>query len=125
VSDHHNSLVTRKVCGRCGVYRHLHPVKWCNGFRASWWFDRHYAHRHLIGAIWLALPEKRRWDYVGWLHKRRPNLCWCDLVDAAYLDAKADDYRKPNGCLCDMSLPSDAKPPRPSGCYCKPGVSAA
>lgn len=78
--------------------------------------------RHIAGRSWLALPEKRRWSFVSWLHKRRPHLCWCDFVDAAHLDFKKDDYRGDNGCGCDVPLPTDAGEPRIGRCYCEPPV---
>lgn len=113
----------RPVCGRCGVYRHLHPTARCAKPRREWWWDRHFLLRHVAGRLWLTLPEKRRWDFVSWYHVRHPELCWCDLVDAAYLDIKRDDYFKPWGCACDVPLPTDARPPRPFGCYCTPSAS--
>ena len=112
----------KPVCGRCGVYRHLHPTDRCERSRREWPWDTHYLHRHVVGTIWLALPERARWRIVGWYHKARPHLCWCDLVDAAYQDIKKDDYRKPYGCACDVTLPTDAGSPRPGWCYCPPAA---
>lgn len=108
------------VCGRCGVYRHLHPTPRCEKSRRSFWWDRHLPIRHLAGLLWLALPEKWRWSVVARLYDRRPHLCWCDLVDTALLDAKKDDYRGQWGCGCDVPLPAEVGEPRPGGCYCIP-----
>ena len=113
----------RPTCGRCGVYRHLHPTSLCEKPRLSFWWDRHFLWRHIIGGIWLALTDRHRFDLATRYHARRPHLCWCDLVDAAYLDIKRDDYRGEWGCLCDVPLPTDAKEPRPRGCYCTPATS--
>jgi len=110
------------TCGRCGVYRHLHPTARCERSRPSFWWDRHSLVRHVAGLLWLALPEKWRWDVVTRLHKRRPHLCWCQFVDAAHLSDKRGDYRRPWGCGCDVPLPSEVGEPRPSGCYCSPPV---
>ena len=113
----------RPTCGRCGVYRDLHPTAGCEKSRYSFWWDRHEPVRHVKGATWLALPEKWRWSIVGRFHERHPDLCWCDMVDSAYLDVKKDDYRKPWGCGCDVPLPSDAGEPRPGYCYCAEDAS--
>jgi len=82
-------------------------------------FGEHYFWRHVAGRLWLALPERRRWDVVSWYYERHPEVCWCDLVDAAYLDIKKDDYLGVNGCGCDVPLPLNARPPR-GMCYCTP-----
>lgn len=110
----------RPLCGRCGVYRDLHPTKSCEKSRHSFWIDRHSIARHMAGKVWLALPEKWRWIIVGAYFDRHSDRCWCDLVDCAYIDFKKDDYRKPWGCGCDVSLPTDAGLPRPGFCYCEP-----
>lgn len=114
------SLVTRETCGRCGVYRRLHPVDRCKGFRASWWWDRHLPVRHFAGVAWLTLPDSLRWRIVGAIYDRRPHLCWCEFVDAAYLDDKRDDYKGEWGCGCDVPLPIGVGLPRPGWCYCAP-----
>jgi hypothetical protein len=33
----------RATCGRCGAYRDLHPTRWCEKSRHSFWWDEHYA----------------------------------------------------------------------------------
>lgn len=106
------------TCGRCGVYRHLHPTTRCARPRRSFWWNRHSPIRHASGLLWLRLPEKARWRVVTVVNKVRPDLCWCDLVDAALLDNHKDDYRDPWGCACDVALPTDARPPVPGRCYC-------
>jgi hypothetical protein len=98
----------------------LHPTKQCETSRYSFWWDRHSPVDHVAGTLWLNIPEKWRWIVVGWFYDRHPDRCWCDLVDAALLDLKKDDYRKPNGCGCDVPLPTDAGEPRPGWCYCEP-----
>lgn len=121
----HSTEKDAAVCGRCGVYRHLHPTKGgCEKSRRSWWWDEHYPIRHVLGIAWLALSEKRRWSIVSWYYDRHPDVCWCELVDAAYLDIKKDDYRKPNGCGCDVGRPTDAGAPRYGFCYCTPPATS-
>lgn len=105
------------TCGGCGVYRDLHPTRTCEKPRLSFWWDRHFLWRHLAGRAWLALPEKARWKVVGWIYDHQPNLCWCDLVDAAYIAHKRDDFTDPHGCACDIPLPFDARIPS-GNCYC-------
>ena len=39
----------KPTCGRCGVYRHLHPTKRCAKPRLSFWWDRHFLWRHIAG----------------------------------------------------------------------------
>ena len=114
-----------KTCGRCGVYRHLHPTSRCAKPRVSFWWDRHSPIRHVAGIVWLALPEKWRWSVVTRVGERHPNLCWCDLVDAAMLDGKKSDFRGENGCGCDVPLPHEVGEPRPGECYCPPTAQTA
>jgi len=109
----------KPTCGRCGVYRHLHPTETCTKPRLSFWWDRHFLGRHLVGHVWLALSDKRRLTIASWWHGRHPRLCWCDLFNSAWLDFKKGDYRSP-GCACDVPLPVDARAPRPGWCYCAP-----
>ena len=111
------------VCGRCGVYRHLHPTKGgCEKSRHSYWWDEHYLWRHIAGHLWLALSDRRRMAIVSWLHDRRPHLCWCEFVDAALLDDKRDDY---DDDACDIPLPVGIGVPRSGGCYCSPATTGA
>jgi hypothetical protein len=114
------------TCGRCGVYRHLHPTARCTRPRLSFWWDRHSPVRAAAGTVWLALPEKVRWSVVRRMSDRRPELCWCDFVDAAMLDSKkrTGDFDGRYGCHCDVPLPTDVRPPRPGECYCPPWVVA-
>jgi hypothetical protein len=108
------------TCGRCGTYRDLHPRPHCEKPRLSFWWDRHDLRRHIAGRLWLALPEKRRWSIVAWYFERHPNLCWCDLVGAAYLDNMRDDF----DCGCEVPLPTDAGEPIAGECYCTPQGAA-
>ncbi len=115
----------KPTCGRCGVYRHLHPTRFgCEVPRLSYWWDRHSLVRHVAGRLWLALPEKRRWDIICWLYERHPDHCWCQYVDSAYLDIKKDDYRGDNGCGCDVPLPTQVGAPVYGSCYCTPFTTA-
>lgn len=116
MSDFHK----RPVCGRCGVYRHLHPTAKCVKSRRSFWWDEHMPVRHVVGVAWLATPQDWRWNIVSLFQKVRPDVCRCDLVEAVYLDDKKDDYRGDYGCGCDVPRPSDAGKPRPGWCYCAP-----
>ena len=113
------------ACGRCGVYRNLHPTTDCANPRRSHWWDRHAPIRHVAGLAWLALPEKVRWQVVARLHKRKPHLDWCQYVDCAYLDSKKDDYRGRWSCRCDVPLPIGITEPRPGWCYCLPVTQGA
>ena len=117
------SFVERTTCGRCGVYRHLHPTRTgCQTPRLSWWWHRHYLHRHVLTRAWWAMPERARWWVAARIHEARPHLCWCNLVDAVIdaQDDRRDDYRGEHGCACDAPLPIDAGLPRPGSCYCPP-----
>lgn len=119
-------MSTEPTCGRCGVYRHLHPTRvGCQKPRLSFWWDRHSPARHVAGRLWLALPERWRFSVVHRVNTRRPDLCWCDLVDAAYLDQRKSDFKGSYGCACDIPLPTDARPPRAGACYCPPVTQGA
>lgn len=117
------TTMKRLLCGRCGVYRDLHPTPRCAKSRHSFWWNRHSPAKHVIGTIWLNIPEKWRWSIIVAYHSRHPELCWCDMVDSAHLDYKRDDYRKPWGCGCDVSLPTESGLPRYGFCYCEPDAS--
>lgn len=108
----------RPTCGRCGVYRHLHPTKTCAKPRLSLWWDRHDLWRHATAWLWLRLDDRRRMDLVHRYWSRNTHLCWCDFVDAALLDAKRDDYEDD---LCDVPLPVGIREPD-GRCYCPTGV---
>jgi hypothetical protein len=112
--------MVRPTCGRCGVYRAIHPTNRCAKPRVSFWWDRHSPVRHVAGLAWLAFPDSVRWRVVSWMYNRHPNLCWCEFVDSAYLDAKKPDYRGANGCGCDVPIPTEVGEPRPGWCYCPP-----
>lgn len=113
------SATKRKTCGNCGVYRDLHPVRLCQTPRLSFWWDRHNLGRHIIGALWLAIPDRWRWSYAHHYADRHPEKCWCDIVNAAIVGRDRDDYRRPNGCLCDVPIPQDSRLPV-GECYCPP-----
>jgi hypothetical protein len=117
------SVHTEPRC-RCGVYEsaHLAGRTSCNyrkGGRLHLWRMDHLLHRHIAGWLWLSLPSKWRWRIIEWF--QRPGVCWCDLVNAAHgPDHFRSDYKRPYGCLCEVPLPTDARPPRPGECYCDP-----
>lgn len=111
----------------CGVYETAHVEgRGCGDYRRAsalrLWLIDHSPWRHVVGSAWLALPEKWRWSVVGRIHDRRPDLCWCDLVDCAQLDAKKDDFRGHWGCGCDVPLPIHNRRPDYGSCYCQPPV---
>lgn len=113
------------ICGRCRVYKHLHPRANCPRPTTNWWWVEHSASRHVKAWVWLRLSSRTRWQVIGWVHDRRPDLCWCDLVDSAVRaggEYRAD-YAGEWGCLCDVLLPTDAGPPRPGHCYCEPSAT--
>lgn len=120
----HHAFATRVVCGRCGVYRHLHPIGRCDRPRVSWWWDRHSAARHVATAVWVhVLSSRTRW----WIANRiaSPQRDWCELVDSVtradnWANDWGPDYRGDQGCYCDFPLPLDAGPVRPGVCYCTP-----
>lgn len=106
------------TCGRCGVYRHLHPTKTCAKPRLSFWWDRHYAWRHIAASLWLTLGDRRRMNFAHRIWSRNERLCWCDFVDAALLDGKRDYFE----CGCDVPLPVGIREPV-GNCYCPPVCS--
>lgn len=95
---------------RCGVYRYVHEPDWngpshipCKRFRkagplAAYRLD-HSIRRHVAAWLWLKVPEMTRWSVVNRIHAAMPDLCWCDLVDAAMAE------RGRAGCLCEVDLP--------------------
>lgn len=107
--------MSKSTCGRCGVYRHLHPRTNCERPRLSFWWDRHYLWRHIGARVWLLLDDRRRMDICHRIWSRNERLCWCDFVDAALLDDKRDDW----GCGCDVPLPVGIREPD-GRCYCPP-----
>lgn len=76
--------------------------------------------RHVVGVLWLALPEKWRWAWVNRTHRRHPERCWCDLVDCAMLADRKADYRAPWGGGCDVPVPWEVGEPESGRCYCPP-----
>ena len=82
------------------------------------------AWRHVKAWAWIHLrTDKSRFAYVDRIRVRRPDLCWCELVDAWWraTPAMRSDYRKPYGCVCNFPLPRDCYRPRPTQagiCYC-------
>ena len=112
------------VCGRCGVYRHLHPRERCEKSRRSYWWDEHYLHRHAGAWLWIhAVPSRLRWRILERIASDRRD--WCELADSALQADQWDefyrnDYRGDMGCLCDFPMPWDAGPSRPGWCYCTP-----
>lgn len=106
----------RPVCGRCGVYRHLHPTERCQTSRRSYWLDEHFPVMHVTGWLWAKVPERSRWRVVNAMSRVAPNRWhWCDLVDAALLTC-IEDYRDD---WCDLPTPfyGISKPPA-KPCYC-------
>jgi hypothetical protein len=122
----------KPTCGRCGVYRHLHPTDYgCEKPRLSFWWNRHSLARHVSAWAWIhTLPSRLRWAILRRVASERRD--WCELVDSAlYADRWEDedhgysksfgygrDYRGEYGCLCDFPMPWDAGPSRPGHCYC-------
>ena len=80
--------------------------------------------RYVKAWAWLNLrTDKSRFRYIDRIRARRPDLCWCELVDAWWRATKAmrGDYRKPYGSPIDFPLPRDCFTPRPTRegiCYC-------
>lgn len=107
----------RTCCGRCGVYRDLHPTRTCEKSRRSFWWDEHYLWRHVAAWLWLRLNDRQRMNLVHRYWSHHKHLCWCEFVDAALLDDKRDDYADD---LCDVPLPFGVGLPRPGWCYCSP-----
>lgn len=107
----------RPTCGRCGVYRDLHPTRFgCVKPRLSYWWDRHSLARHIASWLWLRLDDRRRMNLCHRYWSRHNHLCWCEFVDSALLDDKRDDY----DCGCDVPLPVGVREPEPGRCYCTP-----
>lgn len=99
------------------MYQDLHPFERCKKPRHSFFWDEHFLWRHVVGRVWLTIPESWRWKYVNWYDERKgETVDWCQLVNCAYLDIKKDDYE----CMCDVPLPWDAGAPRYGWCYCTP-----
>lgn len=114
----------KDIC-RCGVYRFVHGkrVLDCERFRRAWgvrlWLMNHDPMRHITGWAWLNLRgDGSRWAVAERYFRRHPELCWCEMADAALLKGKEGDYRKPNGCGCHVPRVRDAGLIRPDNCYC-------
>lgn len=116
------------LCRRCMVYRSAHAEgRGCGYFvgRANpikVWLHHHDPIRHIRGWVWWRFTTERlRWRIADRLHARRPDLCWCDMVDAILLQNPRDyDRRYKYGDLCSVPLLSDADPFVPGRCYCSP-----
>lgn len=109
---------------RCGVYRYPHDMGLCDhpfrkASRLRTYLQRHSMARHARAWAWWHLTsEKYRWERAEKLHARRPELCWCQMVDAILLQGAPDDYRAPLGDLCEVPLLSEVQPFRLGQCYC-------
>jgi hypothetical protein len=119
----------KPTCGRCGVYRHLHPTTRCTKPRLSFWWDRHSAADHVMAWLWIhALTSRLRW-WICAQWSKRFGRDWCEVVDSAVrADNWSDwrgDYSGKWGCLCDFPLPHTAGAPRPGWCYCQPEAERA
>ncbi len=117
MSAEHQPELVRTVCGRCGVYRDLHPTRTCEKSRRAFWLDEHYLWRHVAAWLWLRLSDRQRMNLVSRYWERHNHLCWCEFVDCALLDNKRDDFADD---LCDVPLPFGVGPPRLGWCYCAP-----
>lgn len=106
------------VCGRCGVYRHLHPTRTCATSRRSFWLDEHHVVMHVTGWAWSKVGDRARWAIIRWLgHTFPKRLHWCDLVDAAWRpESFLDDYRD-DWCNLPTPLFGIRRPPT-TPCYC-------
>jgi hypothetical protein len=116
----------RPTCGRCGVYKHLHPIARCKGYRHSWWWNRHRLTKHVAVWAWIHLMRPSwRWSVCarmsevggGWRD-------WCRIIDSAlYADDwtwRRGDYSGAWGCLCDFPMPWETGARDYRGCYCSP-----
>ena len=80
--------------------------------------------RHVKAWAWIYLrTDRSRFRYIDRIRARRPDLCWCGLVDAWWraTEPMLSDYQRPYGCVCDFPLPRDCYQPRPTQvgiCYC-------
>lgn len=131
-------LVHRETCGRCGVYRRLHPTKSCDRARLAWWWREHFLRLHVGNWLWLKAPSRFRWWVAEQLKVR--GRCWCGLFDSVWYADKWDDepatggpgtgsrgyrhdYEGKWGCLCDF--PAVWAVGAPDGnCYCQPPAEA-
>ena len=129
LKEHPRLKERRKTRCRCGVWESAHLAgrgcgNYRKGSRLRLWRMDHLLRRHVAGWLWLRVPLKWRLRVIERLH--RPDICWCDLVGAAYGPENfKTDYRSPYGCLCDVPLPTDAGPPQPGKCYCEPVEEAS
>lgn len=90
------------------------------------WLAWHSITKHVWAPIWLAIPEKRRWDTAHLLNKSR-RYCWSDLVSDALTHRESDpcDTHTPTlrktsercGSVCGWMHP-DHKGAHDCGCYC-------
>lgn len=124
-------------CRECGCYDYVHSPTYTTGFGASidhpfkrasrlslWFRDHDTIWAHIKAWAWMNLRTGRsRMAYIDRLYKRRPDLCWCNLIDSwwAAEPLMRSDYKKPNGCVCDFPMPAVARVrPSDTTCYCAP-----
>lgn len=138
-------MSTTPRCRKCGCYDYVHDSAynpWKPGsvahaeFRPPthrfsratsvelWFMDHDTIWAHVKAWAWLNLRTgKGRMAYIDRLYKRRPDLCWCNLVDSWWHaePLMRDDYRKPSGCVCHFPMPRSAiVRPADASCYCSP-----
>jgi len=118
---------SRDICASCGVYRYVHTQarSRCPKFRKANRIQRFLFHHSIIGHIqawawWRLTTENFRWRVANRLHNRRPDLCWCYMVEAVLLQGAPNDYSSKYYCgdLCNVPLLSQARPWVEGRCYC-------
>lgn len=73
--------------------------------RLRHWYDWHSVRAHILGPIWIRIPEKHRWRIVDLLNRSQKRQ-WCSLVDAALAVPEKD--------ACNIYTPDGSKSD-----YCK------
>jgi len=68
------------------------------------WLTYHSLQSHILGPIWVSIPQKARWKIVVWLDRSR-RRCWSDLVSDAMAEREDD--------ACDIHTPSLRPGPAP------------
>lgn len=94
----------------------------CQRYREARWLELHSPIRHLAVRLWWKVPVRAAWWVIEQIRKARPDLRYCDLVESVLpIDdpSRQDDYRSAWSCLCDVMLPTDARPPSGRFCYCR------
>lgn len=115
-------------CARCGVFRYVHDEGGNDhAFRRAsrlrlWLLDHDLPHHVRAWAWWRLTTERMRWRIAERLHRRRPDLCWCEMVDSILLQGAPRDYdrRYPYGDLCNVPVLHQVRPFVPGRCYCSP-----